>query len=80
MYGVRGAQNHTIQEVTKEKVNNKFDNDKKHWKEWLEHLDVSRRGHFHNEFTENLRDSKRKKTTEAYRQAIEIERESAVCR
>jgi hypothetical protein len=41
MYGVRGAQIHTIQEVTKEKVNNKFDNDKKHWKEWLEHLDVS---------------------------------------
>jgi len=33
-------QNHTIQEVTKEKVNNRFDKDKKHWKEWLEHLDV----------------------------------------
>jgi len=27
MHGVRGAQDHTRQEVTKEKVNNKFDND-----------------------------------------------------
>jgi Myb/SANT-like DNA-binding domain len=41
MYGVRGAQKHTSQSVTREKINNKFDSDKKVWKEWLGHLDQS---------------------------------------